>query len=240
MQIGPIKYGKSEEMILFKSMMLGIFLGLPLDMLLNYLLGFPMVAKGSPTDFWGWVVFISSWMGSICSLWFLITTAFCFLFYSKEGLISSWRDIVKVVWALLIFFPVLFTYTAFIVIAIFVPLDYATPWLSPVRRLGLSFLLFLPFLFLFVLIFLPDQKPRKLVNQLWLVLKRKNPIPTFGSKKMIASLLIFAWLLLVFLPIPESPLTHFITIGGGLAIIAFFMRQNSKKKKKVGRLTENR
>jgi hypothetical protein len=144
MQVGWIKYSKTEEKICFKSMMLGIFLGLPLGILLNYyVLGFPILNQ-PPKDFFEWFIFLSSFSGKMASVWFLFTTVSLFYYYRKKKLLKSWHDAGKIVWFLFIFFPVLFAYFVLVVSAFDVPLTYATPWLTPIRRYSLSLLYSIP------------------------------------------------------------------------------------------------
>jgi len=214
--------------------MLGLFIGLPLGILVNYALGFPTLPNLGqvPSDFWGWVIILSSWMGSVVSSWFTLTAILWFLFYKREGLISSWHDIGKIIWGLFICFPVMFGYTILVFSAFFVPLEYATPWLSSVKRWALGLLLFFPFVFLFFVIFLPDQKPRKLLIRFWLVISGKMPIPRLNLEKVVSAFLIFCWLVVVFLPLPESFLTHLVVIWGGLAVLAYLMLKRWKEKRR--------
>jgi len=234
-QVGPVKYSKAEEKILLKSFILSLLIGLPSGMLLNFAMGFPTLTRQVPTEFSGWVLFLSSWLVSVAGIWFSVATILHFLFYKKARLLNSWSDVGRVVWVLFVFFPVMFVYIILVFSAIFVPLEYATPWLSPIRQYWLGFLFFFPFVFLFFVVFLPDQKPRRLLGRFWLVLNGRVPFPKPSLGKAISVSLILAWLLVVFLPLPESPFIHITVIGGGLAVLAYLMtqRRRGKRRKKA-------
>jgi hypothetical protein len=91
--------------------------------------------------------------------------------------------------------------------------------------------LFLPFLFLYMLIFLPDQRPRKIIARLWLILNGKASIPKLNVRSLVVSLLILLWLVLVFLPLPDVPAFNLILITSGLLIVAYLAKQRYQIKK---------
>jgi hypothetical protein len=129
-------------------------------------------------------------------------------------------------------FPLFSIYIALVMSTFIFPLYDATFWLSPVRQYWLGALLFLPFLFLFMLIFLPDQKPRKITTQLWLVIKGKAPIPKLNVRKTVVTLLILVWLVLIFLPLPSGFFVNLILIVGGLLVVVYLMKQRHRKTRK--------
>jgi hypothetical protein len=232
MQIGPVKYSKKEETIFFTSYLLALPLGLPIGIVLNYLVGFPTLQESIPKDFLKNFVFFFIWLNRLEIVWFLVAMSVV-LFRSRKGRnLNSLRDIGKIVWALFVVFPVLNLYVVLIMSAFFIPLYSATSWLSPVRQYWLGALLFLPFLFLFMLIFLPDQKPRKITVRLWLILKGEASIPKLKVRSVIVSLLILLWLVLVFLPLPNVPLVNLTLIAGGLLVVAYLAKQRYQTKKK--------
>jgi hypothetical protein len=49
-QLAPLTYEKREERVLVRSFLTGIFLGLPLGILVNLLLGFPTINVAVPVD----------------------------------------------------------------------------------------------------------------------------------------------------------------------------------------------
>jgi hypothetical protein len=171
-------------------------------------------------------------VGKVESIPLLISTILSLLCFEKEKLPHSWRDVARVVWGLFMFFPVLWIYIALLMSAFVFPLIDAVFWLSPVRKYWLGALLFLPFLFLFMLIFLPDQKPRKMAAQMWLIVKGRASIPTFDKRKAVATLLILVWLVLVFLPLPSILLVNLVLIAGGLLVVAYLGKERHRARKK--------
>lgn len=238
MQVGPIKYSKAEERIFFKSIVLGILLGLPVAVIPNYMLGFPTLITQAPNNFVGWVMALSSFLASMIWAWFLIAIFACFTYYRKEKMLDSWHSTAKIIWIFIVYFPIMFSYTILIFSALFVPLNYATPWLNPIRQYWLGCLLFLPFVFLFFATFLPDQKPRKILHQIWLILKRTDPPPKLDLRKALEILPVFVWLLLVFLPLPDSFPLHLAMVMSGFAVLVFYTKNRIKAKKKKSRLYE--
>jgi len=228
MQVGPIGYGKEEEKAFLKSILLGLLSGLPLGFLLTSQIGFPQYSHDFVNRFVGSIILL----GSIESVSALISTVLCLLYLEKGKMLHSWRDAARVIWALFIFFPVFSIYIALVVSTFVFPAYDATYWLSPVRQYWLGALLFLPFLFLFMLICLPDQKPRKIANQAWLIIKREKAIPRLKARSVIVSLLILAWLISIFLPLPNIAIVNLALIGSGLLVVAYLAKQRYRMKKK--------
>jgi hypothetical protein len=221
MQIGPVKYSKNEEKVFFKSILLGLLSGLPLGLVLTYIIGFPQYSHDLKNRF----VYSFLLLGSVESI-SLLFSAILYLSYSKKAkLLHSWYDAARIVWALLVTFPILFIYIALVMSLLIFPLYDATFWLSPVKQYWLGALLFLPFLFLFMLIFLPDQKPRKIAANLWLIINRKAPIPKVNTWKAIVTLLILVWLVLTFLPLPSVLFVNMLLIAGWLLITVYLIKQ---------------
>jgi hypothetical protein len=79
---------------------------------------------------------------------------------------------------------------------------------------------------------MPDQKPRRIIMHIWLILNRKKPFPKLSLKNAIAPMLISIYLVLVFLPLPDSPFIHLTIIIGGLGVIIFLTRQRLEMKKR--------
>jgi len=211
--------------------MVGMFLGVPPAFLLNYPKFFGLV-RPAPSGFLEWVLLLSSWLGSIGCIWFLITAVLWLLLCKRLGTLNTWIDFGRIFWALLVAFPIMWMYVILVSIIVFLPLDYATPWLTPAKRHSLGLLLFAPFLFVYFAIFLPETPPRKLLLQFWRILKGQASIPHPSLMKIVPALLIAIWLLVVFLPIPENASTHLVVIGGGLAILAYLVLQRTKERRK--------
>jgi hypothetical protein len=228
MQIGPIKYSKKEEKVFFKSVLLGLLVGLPLGLLLAFTLGFPPY----PSSFEDRLISSLLFIGSVESIPLLISTLLSLLYFKKGRLLNSWRDVAKLLWGLFLVFPVLLIYIALLMSALIYPLYDATFWLSPIRKYWLGALVFLPFLFLFMLIFLPDQKPRKLMIRLWLVMKGEARLPKLDVRSAITTLLIFLWLLLIFLPLPNVALVNLVLIAGGVLVVTYLARQRYQMRRK--------
>lgn len=234
MQVMHVKYSEKEEKILFIAFIFGALLGLPIGVTVNYLLGFLKSSGQVPTDFYGWVLWFLCLISKIGIFWLAITAILIFLCYKKERLLNSWYDVGKILWFLFIFFPVMFSYVSLVYVSIFIPLSNTTPWLSPIKEYWLHFFLFLPFVYLFFVIFLPDQKPRKDLIRFLHILKGEERFPRPSPIKVVTSLLIFVWLLLVFSPTPQNTVARLIIIGGGLAILIYLLNQriNVKRNRK--------
>jgi hypothetical protein len=230
MQVGPIKYNKEEEKAFFKALVLGWVAGLPLGILLTYFAGFLKY----PPDFG--MRFVSSLLlaVNIGGISMLFSTISCLILFKRRGLLHSLRDAAKVIWAFLIASPVLWIYVASVTSLVISPLFDATSWLNPARQYWLGALVFLPFLFLFMLIFLPDQKPRKITYHFWLVIKREASFPRFNLRKVTIAILILVWLTIVFLPLPTTLLMNLVLIAGGLLVIAYLMKDRYRIRKRNG------
>jgi hypothetical protein len=225
-QIGPVKYNKKEEKTFVSSFLLGLLAGSPLGLLLIYIFGFPQY----PSNFGGRFVFSLLLLVSIESISLLISTILSLLFFEKRKLLHSWHDVARVVWCLFVVFPVLWMCVALYMSALIFPLYDVAFWLDPIRKYWLGALAFLPFLGLFTVIFLPETPARKDVHYLWLIFKRKAPVPKLNVRSAIVTLLIFVWLLLIFLPLPNAPSVNLTLIAGGILVVAYFARQRYRRK----------
>ena len=164
-QIGPIKYDKEEEAILTRSLLLGILFGLPLGILLNYVLGFPTVPKQIPSDF---LYLLSSLFAMLMSFlgfgWIvMIVLSVCFL--KKKQQILSRQNIGRILFATIIAFPVLLFYAALIFSAVHVPFNTFFAWLGFTTLYWIGALLLFPFIILFIAIVGPDSKPGKILHR---------------------------------------------------------------------------
>ena len=163
MQIGPIKYKKTEEWTLVISLILGMFFGLPLGILLNYGLGFPIIPKQTPSDLLGWFIMSFTLPMGLCSLWWVLTLIFAVLFYKKKNLLKSRYALGKILlfWLL---FPVMFIYGALIHSILIVPIAYSLSSLDPLVGFGvlrlIGFSIMIPFIILFMAIISPDVRKR--------------------------------------------------------------------------------
>lgn len=232
MKIGPLKYSRKEERIFFKSFLLGLLGGLPLGIVLNYLLVFPRLSRQLPTDFGSWFQFFFMVLMGPASLCFLFTTLFYFFFSRKAGPADSRDDVLRIVWAVFVFYPVLVTYVIFATSVIFNWVFQATPWLSPIRQYGLGALLLLPFLGVFAFVFLPETPARKGLHRLGLILKGKASVPRPKARSIIVGILIFLWLLLVFLPLPNILPINLTLITGGILVAAYLARRKYHTRRK--------
>ncbi len=177
MRIGPVKYEKVEEGILLRSFILGMFFGLPLGLLLNYMLGFSIIPKQAPSDLLGWFIMAFTVPMSWCSLWLVLTIILAFLFCKKRNLFKSWYDVGRILLAWLLF-PAVLMYTALIFSVFMFPVDvFLVPFLDPLVGAGvlrlIGLIIMIPFMFIFIAIVLPDSKPRKMLNRSFRRLKRK-------------------------------------------------------------------
>lgn len=163
MQIGPVKYAKTEENLLVKSFVIGMVLGLPLGILANYMLGFPTIPNKAPNGFVDWfVVSFTLPLSWLCLCW-LFAIILSVWFYKRGDMLKSRRDIAKILLAQLMF-PILLLYVALIFSLILIPIDYSLSFLDPLvlpgvlRLIGL--LVMLPFMVIFIAVVSPDFRKR--------------------------------------------------------------------------------
>jgi len=224
MQIGPIKYNQEEERIFFKSLLLGFLSGLPFGLLIIYLNGFPQYQGGVLNRF----AFSFFLLTEVESVPLLITAVLCLSYFKTGKLLRSWRDIPRIIWVLIIIFPVLSLYIAFFMSLLIFPLFDLASWLSPAKQYWLGALLFLPLFFLFMLLFLPDQRPRRIVSHLLHVYEGKAIVSKLGIRSVMVVLFVFVWLLLVFLPLPNVLAVNLALIVGGVLIVIYLVRDRRR------------
>jgi len=164
-QIGPIKYNKSEEAILTRSFFIGVFLGVPLGILVNYLFGFPTIHTQTPTSFLGWTRMLFTFFISFLIVPCILTTVSLILFLRKKERLNASQHFFKAFWSVIMFFLFLPIYTAITSSAILVPFDtflyplFGEKWMLTLH--AFSGLIVVPFIILFIAIIGPDSKPGK-------------------------------------------------------------------------------
>jgi hypothetical protein len=228
MRIGPVMYSKKEESLFFKSYALGLFVGLPFTVVLFSL--FPPSAN-KPSDFVGWMFLFSQFLSKLVIPWFSITAIVSAVQFQRNGIMHSTSSFFKLIWALFCAFAVMFSYVVLILAALFVPIYEGAVWLDLVRRFWLCTLLFLPFLFLFFLIFIPDLPPRRMVSHAGLVLQGKEAFPKIGLRPTIEAAFLAIYLLVVFLPFPNPyGVVDIFIIGGGVAASMILYKDRFQRK----------
>lgn len=163
MQIGPVKYSKMEENILVLSFLLGMVIGLPLGILMNYMLGFPTIPKTAPNGFIDWFIVSFTLPLSWFCLWWLFAILLMVWFYRRKDLLKSRQDIARI-FLVQFMFPCLLLYMALVFSLIIIPIDYSLSFLDPIvlpgvlRLIGL--LVMLPFMVIFIAIVSPNFRKR--------------------------------------------------------------------------------
>jgi len=174
MKLGPVMYSKEEETIIGRSFLLGMIFGVPLGVFVNFVLGFPTIPEQMPTGLFDQFIMFTLLLTSILGFWWLLSTALSFIFYNAKALTLSWRNIGRILFAMLTI-PYIIIFVPFVYSAFFVPmygLLYPSLPILLVRTLG--FILFLPFVLVFIAIVMPESKARKSINRLFRRLKKKS------------------------------------------------------------------
>lgn len=167
-QVGSVTYNKAEESVLSRAFILGMLLGVPLGIIINFIIGFPTIPKLMLANTIDRSVAFSISVAKILGFWWALTTIFSFFFYyKKKQLTLSWSNAGRIFFfTLLVPCSILFVVLVFSIF--FVPLYlFLYPYFSPVLISSIGFLLFFPFVFLFVAAVLPDSKPRKILNRIF-------------------------------------------------------------------------
>lgn len=168
-QIGPIKYNKDEEAILARSFFLGILIGIPLGIFVNYLYGFPTIHTQTPENFLGWTIMLLAFIMSLLIVPTIATAMFFILFLIRKERSNFLRYFTRAVWAVLTFFILLPVYIAVTSSAILVPFNsflyplFGEKWMLTLHALG--GLVTVPFIILFIAIIGPDSKPGKALRR---------------------------------------------------------------------------
>jgi len=137
------------------------------------MLGFPAIPKQMPTNISDWFVMLTMLFGSILGFWWILSTLLSFFFYKRKPMILSRRNIVRILFFTMLV-PCMIIFVPFIFSIFFVPLySFLYPSLSSHLISAIGFILFLPFVFLFIAIVLPNSKARKTINHSYRRLKRK-------------------------------------------------------------------
>jgi hypothetical protein len=175
MQIGPIKYSKDEEALLGRAFAVGLLVGVPVGLFVNFILGFPMFPRQMPVDFLDWFFTGVKLLGSLVGFWWILSTVLSLVFYHRsKKLVSSWQKGLRAMFAMMLI-PFIVLYVAFVFSIISVPVNlFLLPLVpSPLIR-ALSYLLFLPFVIFFVAVLLPETYVGRRLRRFLHRLKRRS------------------------------------------------------------------
>ena len=165
-QIGLIKYDKDEEAILGRSFLLGMFVGIPLSILINYFYGFPTFPRQPSYGLLGWAATFFTLFMSFLIIPYIVTITFLVLFLREKEKADSARHFYRAFWALLVLLVLIPLYVA-VTSALLVPLWSLASELSGGRWfMTLTSLAELPFVALLLAIILPDSRPGKALRRL--------------------------------------------------------------------------
>jgi hypothetical protein len=195
-------------------------------------LAFPFPVQ-KQSGFAGWILFFYQGFARVLIPWFSITAVTSTVQFRRKRLIHSNSDALRLIWALIFSFPLLFTYVILVFAALFVPVFEWTPWLDPVQHYWLTMLLFTPFVFIFFSVFTPLLPPRKMVKHAWKVLKGEEGFPEIKFLQIIEAVFLAGWLLIVFLPFLEPPFKYDLAIAGG--VVASAILYKDKIRRRTGR-----
>lgn len=172
-QIGPIKYNKEESVVLGRSFLLGIFLGIPLGIFINYLFGFPSIPAKAPEGFIGWTITFILIFLSFSTALYAVTAVFLGLFLKKRRMLNPKRFL-KVLWPPIVFFIILPIYVS-IAYSATISLQNALNTMTGVRWTHtISTILATPFVILFLAIFIPDSRPGAVLYRFIRQLKKSS------------------------------------------------------------------
>ena len=156
MQIIPADYGKEEERVFAKSLILGLF-GIPLGFVIAISFGF--LNKEVPQDPIGWLVVSAPLYATVFTFWWLATIICSFGFWSRERKKGSWKNLKRVLSPTLVI-PLLWLYVSFLFAFIFNPFNsFFLQYYNPISVFWLGALVFLPFMLMFVYVVIPHSRP---------------------------------------------------------------------------------
>jgi L-cystine uptake protein TcyP (sodium:dicarboxylate symporter family) len=168
-QIGPVKYSKEEEHVLARAFLLGVSLGIPLGILINYLTGFPIIHTQAPNDFYGWTTLFFTFFMSFLTLPIILTMIFFVLFWRKNEKLHL-QTLKKAFWSVLVFLFFLPSYVTITYSGLIAVLGEGVATLFST----LFTLLITPFVILFLAIFIPESRPGAVLYRFIRRLRKRN------------------------------------------------------------------
>jgi hypothetical protein len=166
MKIGRLNYSNEEVAELSRAAVFGLLAGIPAGIAINILTRFWSFPNQWNADFFAWFFTIASFLGEAIVFWWGLSSVLALLFYRRSQNELSWHEALRLLLAMMLI-PFGILYVALIYSFVIIPFYLLLlPFLPSFLLRALGYLLFLPFVYLFIVVLLPESKAGKDIRRL--------------------------------------------------------------------------
>lgn len=156
LQIGPLKYVKEDERTIMASILIGAVFGIPSGLLLSYLTGFLINPKFDLGDYFGWTIFFLRVGFVLVATCWAIAIGVCMVSCRKRSKDEPPRQTSRIVLGT-VFLPLTITYTLLVLGLVNTSIDALLQRFGFSHTYAVSVLVSIPFLLVYVAVFIPDS-----------------------------------------------------------------------------------